>query len=92
WLLKIGFAAEFARCSPGILLTVETIRYAARAGLRSYEFLGEVEPWISAWTPLTHPCVSFRAYPFNARGIAAFLASAAARYRPLGRITAWMGR
>ncbi len=92
WLLKIGFAAEFARCSPGILLMVETIRYAARAGLRSYEFLGEDEPWIRTWTPLAHPCVSFRAYPLNVRGIAAYLAGTVARYRPLGRIAAWTER
>jgi len=92
WVLKIGFDAEFARCSPGILLMLETIRYAALAGLSAYEFLGEVEPWINAWTPLVHPCVSFRAFPFNLRGAAAFAMSTAARYRPLARLLERMGQ
>jgi CelD/BcsL family acetyltransferase involved in cellulose biosynthesis len=68
WLLKIGYNHKFARCSPGTLLMNESIRYAAQSGLRSYEFLGAEEPWISAWTPLTHRCVSVRAYPFGVRG------------------------
>jgi CelD/BcsL family acetyltransferase involved in cellulose biosynthesis len=71
WLMKIGYSEDFARCSPGMLLTLETIRYAARAGLRSYEFLGSVEPWTRVWTSLVHPCVSLRAYPFNLRGMLA---------------------
>ncbi len=39
WLLKIGYRDEFARCSPGMLLIAETIRYATARGLASYEFL-----------------------------------------------------
>jgi CelD/BcsL family acetyltransferase involved in cellulose biosynthesis len=68
WLLKIGYNHKFARCSPGTLLMTESIRYAAQSGLRSFEFLGVEEPWISAWTPLTHRGVSVRAYPFALRG------------------------
>jgi len=68
WLLKIGYADEFARCSPGMLLMLETIRYAAQCGLRSYEFLGADEPWLRVWTELVRPCVSLRAYPINLRG------------------------
>lgn len=76
WLLKIGYTDEFARCSPGILLMIETIRYAAAAGLRSYEFLGASETWIRNWTPLEHECVSFRAYPLTVRGLAALAGDA----------------
>lgn len=68
WLLKIGYSAEFARCSPGTLLMAETIRHAAEAGLRVLEFLGADEPWIHAWGPFVRPCVSVRAYPFGIRG------------------------
>lgn len=68
WLLKIGYSAEFARCSPGTLLVAETIRHAALEGLRSFEFLGVDEPWIRGWRPLVRPCVSLRAYPFSIRG------------------------
>ena len=78
WLFKIGYSEKYARCSPGVLLMLETIRYAAQAGLRSYEFLGAVEPWIRNWTTLEHPCTSFRAYPLNFRGVTAFAIDAMA--------------
>jgi CelD/BcsL family acetyltransferase involved in cellulose biosynthesis len=71
WLLKIGYDEGFARCSPGLLLMLETIRYAARRGLRSYEFLGRTRSWTQVWTQRTHPCLSLRAYPMNPRGLAA---------------------
>ena len=67
-LLRAGYDEQFSRCSPGILLTAETIRYAARRGLRSFEFNGGVEPWTKVWTRLEHACCSVRAYPLSARG------------------------
>jgi CelD/BcsL family acetyltransferase involved in cellulose biosynthesis len=76
WLLKIGYSDEFARCSPGVLLMMETISYAAAAGLASYEFLGASESWIRTWTSLEHECVSFRAYPLTPRGLATLAADA----------------
>jgi CelD/BcsL family acetyltransferase involved in cellulose biosynthesis len=77
WLFKIGYDEEFARCSPGALLMLETLRYAAARGLRSYEFLGVVEPWLQVWTQQVRSCVMLRAYPANALGIAALVADAA---------------
>ena len=77
WLLKIGYDEEFARCSPGALLMLETLRYAAARGLHSYEFLGVDEPWLQVWTRQVRPCVMLRAYPANALGIAALVADAA---------------
>jgi CelD/BcsL family acetyltransferase involved in cellulose biosynthesis len=73
-LLRAGYDEEFSRCSPGMLLTLESIRYAANRGLRSYEFNGEVEPWTEVWTRQEHPCCSMRAYPFRPRGLAALAA------------------
>jgi len=70
-LLRAGYDEEFSRCSPGMLLTVESIRYAARRALRSYEFNGEVEPWTEVWTRQERPCCSIRVYPFRPRGLAA---------------------
>jgi len=67
-LLRAGYDQRFASCSPGMLLTAESIRYAARRGLRSYEFNGDVEPWTKVWTPHEHACCSLRAYPFSPRG------------------------
>ena len=78
WLFKIGYSEKFARYSPGVLLMVETIRYAVQAGLRSYEFLGAAEPWIRNWTNLEHACSSFRAYPLNFRGVTALAIDAMA--------------
>jgi CelD/BcsL family acetyltransferase involved in cellulose biosynthesis len=75
-LLRAGYDERFARCSPGMLLTVESIRYAARRGLRSYEFNGDVEPWTKIWTQHEHAACSLRAYPFSPRGAWALLADA----------------
>lgn len=73
-LLRAGYDERFSRCSPGMLLTVESIRYAARRGLRSYEFNGDVEPWTKVWTQQEHACCSLRAYPFSPRGAFALAA------------------
>ena len=73
WLLKVGYDERFARCSPGHLLMVETLRYAAERGLRTFEFLGSTEPWTQVWTTDVRPCVSVWAYPNNFRGLAAFV-------------------
>lgn len=78
WLLKIGYDEKYARCSPGTLLMLYSVRYAATRGLQSYELLGSAEPWTSQWTKLERPCVALRAYPFNLSG-AAKLASDGAR-------------
>src|SRR2546428_512675 len=76
-LLKIGYDEAFARCSPGMLLMEETIRDAAKRGLRSYEFLGTAEPWTRVWTGRVRPCVSGRAYPLRRWGLAALTADVA---------------
>jgi CelD/BcsL family acetyltransferase involved in cellulose biosynthesis len=75
-LLRAGYHEQFSRCSPGMLLTVESIRYASRRGLRSYEFNGDVEPWTKIWTRHEHACCSLRAYPFSPRGAWALWADA----------------
>lgn len=76
WLLKIGYDAEFSACSPGMLLLRESIGYAAREGLDSFEFLGQAEPWIEVWTSYKRRCVALRVYPYNVRGGAALAADA----------------
>jgi CelD/BcsL family acetyltransferase involved in cellulose biosynthesis len=78
WLFKIGFDEAYERCSPGTLLMLETIGWAAARGLSAYELLGNVEPWIARfWTRDGHDCVCLRTYPFNARGGLAFTGDAA---------------
>lgn len=77
WLFKIGFDETFARCSPGTLLMLHTISWAASRELRTYELLGYVEPWIAQlWTKDQHDCVQLRTYPFNVRGAIAFAVDA----------------
>jgi CelD/BcsL family acetyltransferase involved in cellulose biosynthesis len=77
WLLKIGYDEAFERCSPGNLLMLHTVGYAARRGLRSYEFLGCKTPWTEVWTRSVRACVAVRAYPLTARGVAALGVDAA---------------
>ena len=75
WLFKIGFDEEYGRCSPGTLLMLHTIGWAADRGLRGYELLGSAEPWISElWTREEHEYVGLSIYPFNVRGAVAFAA------------------
>jgi CelD/BcsL family acetyltransferase involved in cellulose biosynthesis len=72
WIIKIGYDEAYARCSPGVLLMIEAIRWASEHGLRSYEFLGSDEPWIRPWSTgmCEHESVAF--YPYTPSGLAAF--------------------
>ena len=76
WLLKIGYDERFARCSPGALLMLHTVRHAAERELASFELLGTDEPWTALWTRLGHPTVSMRAYPAGIFGAGALTADA----------------
>jgi CelD/BcsL family acetyltransferase involved in cellulose biosynthesis len=88
WLLKIGYDESFARCSPGMLLMLHTVRDAASRRLRSYEFLGATTPWTAIWTDRERPCVTLVAYPIGVRGLAALAADAARFAWPKAR-KAW---
>ncbi|MBS0255343.1 MAG: GNAT family N-acetyltransferase [Proteobacteria bacterium] len=82
WLFKIGYDEAFRKASPGTLLMLHTLGYAARAGLSAYELLGNVEPWIAEfWTEQAHPCLRVRTYPANLRGLATLTADATAKLR-----------
>ena len=68
WELKIGYDERWAKCSPGIILMHETLRYACEKQLKGYEFLGHFEPWQQRWPLQTthHATVGF--YPFALAG------------------------
>ena len=68
WLLKIGYDAHFAACSPGQILMHDAIAYAARQQLKSFEFLGSIAPWTDAWTKEHRACASALIYPHTFRG------------------------
>jgi CelD/BcsL family acetyltransferase involved in cellulose biosynthesis len=63
WLLKIGYDDAFARCSPGNLLMLEVVRWAAARDLHAVEFLGGSEPWTTLWATGTRPYTTLAAYP-----------------------------
>jgi CelD/BcsL family acetyltransferase involved in cellulose biosynthesis len=71
WVLKIGYDEEWARCSPGIQLTMETIRYAFEQELEAYEFLGSEEPWQTMWPRDRHILTSLMLCPMSIRGFRA---------------------
>lgn len=73
WILKIGYDEQWALGSPGIQLTMETIRYAFEQGLEAYEFLGSEEPWQAMWPRHRHALISLVLYPMSIRGLRAFI-------------------
>jgi len=72
WVLKIGYDEQWARCSPGIQITMETIRYAFETGLDGYEFLGSEEPWQAMWPRERHNLATLVLYPVSLSGLQAF--------------------
>jgi len=78
WLLKVGYDESYSRCSPGMLLTRETIAYAANRKLLTYEFLGTCSPWTSVWTDRRREYVRMKAYPFSLAGATALFVDCAA--------------
>ena len=81
WLLKIGYDERFARSSPGTLLLLDTIRWAAGEGLDAVELLGQREPWTRFWTDRARTCVAMHAYPATPRGFGSLLADVAGHSR-----------
>ncbi len=78
WLFKIGFDDRYEKCSPGTLLMLHCIGWAANKDLRAFELMGNIEPWIAAfWTKESHETVRLRIYPYSIRGAVAFLADTA---------------
>jgi CelD/BcsL family acetyltransferase involved in cellulose biosynthesis len=69
WLLKMGFDEKFRSCSPGTLLMVESLRYAAEHAWQEYAILGVSEPWNQMWTPLIRDHVSIRIYAGGLGGL-----------------------
>lgn len=74
WVLRSGFDRRYADCLPGWLLARDTIRYAAEAGLTSYEFLSAGTDWTGPWTTASRPYVTVRVYPLGVRGMMALAA------------------
>lgn len=86
WLLKIGYDEEFAQCSPGMLLMLETLQYAERNGLTSYEFLGSAKEWTRRWTKDERNNITIRVYPYTLKGMGILVRDATGfMWRGIGR-------
>ena len=68
WELKIGYDEQWKQCSPGILLTHETLRLACEEGLVAHEFLGRAEPWQQRWPIEIWRHTTLRYYPVSFHG------------------------
>lgn len=73
WALKIAYDPAFARCSPGLLLDREVLKYCFDKGLKAYEFLGKAEPWETFWKPEKRTFRSLYLFPLSARGLAGLM-------------------
>lgn len=71
WVLKIGYDERWAYGSPGMLLTLEAVKYAFDQGLKAYEFLGADESWLRMWAQQSHPSSTLVYYPYTTRGLSA---------------------
>ena len=81
WVLKLGYDPDWSSCSPGMLLTWESLRWALERGLSSYEFLGDVGEWKSAFTSQVHAYTAVRLYPLSARSMVELAADAVVQAR-----------
>ena len=70
WLLKIGYNAQYSKCSPGMLLMYEAMQYAKKEGLESYEFMGYAKAWTRRWTLQERPNLAIFVYPYTVHGMA----------------------
>lgn len=71
WGLKIGYDERFRACSPGVLLTHQTLLYGCDLGLAAYEFLGQAEPWQALWGGGERAYVTATVHPRSVEGVLA---------------------
>lgn len=77
WVLKIGYDERWAKCSPGMQLTHEMVRYCFERGLSRYELLGAEEPWQRIWAGGEREHETAVLYPVNPSGMAGLARDAA---------------
>lgn len=71
WLLKIGYDEDFQKCSPGLILMMEAVRYSFESGHTNIEFLGSSEPWLSLWSKQEREYLNLTHYPLTFSGLRA---------------------
>ncbi|MGB0669865.1 MAG: GNAT family N-acetyltransferase [Rhodospirillales bacterium] len=81
WGLKIAYDPDFSACSPGLLLDEAVLRHALETGLRTYEFMGDAEPWEAFWEPALRRYELLRFYPATLKGLLVLAADSLAHVR-----------
>lgn len=66
--LKIAYDEDYRDCSPGLLLTHQTLKAAIAEGIGHHEFLGTAEDWQRHWPLEVREHVSARRYPLSSSG------------------------
>jgi CelD/BcsL family acetyltransferase involved in cellulose biosynthesis len=74
YVLKGGFDPAFRSLGPGMVLTYESLRRAFAAELRSYELLGDADPYKLAWTDRVRERVRVQAFGGSPAGRMSHLA------------------
>lgn len=69
WIYKATFDKAYSKSSPGNLLYFYTLEQATLNRLKSYEFMGKMDSWTSAWTQDAREYVMVYAIPMNLRGL-----------------------
>lgn len=69
WILKIGYDERMRHLSPGLFLTLNTVRHAADKGLARFEFLGSEESWQHMWPVERQRHNTLIFMPWTVRGI-----------------------
>ena len=77
--LKGGYDETYARFGPGVMLVHDCIAYCFERRLRSYELLGDVEPWKLEWANGMHERTILRAFGRSAAARLDYLAFAHGR-------------
>ena len=72
-VLKMGYNKSWAKYSPGLNLTNETIKYAFHKKINFYEFLGSLEDWQKIWPGCERSYSTIAYYPYTLSGIIKFL-------------------
>jgi len=80
WIYKATFDKDYAKASPGNLLYFHTLDQVTQKGMLSYEFMGKMDKWTSAWTKAPRDYVMVFGLPYNLRGIKGAVA-----------VSRWMG-
>ena len=68
WSLKIGYDEKYSKCSPGILMMNEMIRYSFNNKLEAVELLGSDEQWLHIWTNHIRRLITYNIYSSKING------------------------